>query len=252
LSVPGRPANRKLLPREIRRLFSQAMKSLALWARLRARHRTTLAQFATAWALCLGCESKGATDGARPAAPVKVHPPFAVPKTAEMLPELQPQAASGEHTLPSKPRDKKDWQANCKIQRACSPESQSIAVCDPGVPQRPWVDVVSEGDVVLERDVAVSGTIGLSLLKKTGSGPCAPGACCHTLEMQIVLVGEPTGSLPLRGLTCSGDDSILCCSVPTEGQAVVARGRLQKAPGVGSKWQLANPTLCLLDNTPRH
>jgi hypothetical protein len=98
----------------------------------------------------------------------------------------------------------------------------------------------------------VSGTLGLSLIKKTGPGTCAPGACCNKLEMQLVLVGEPSGSLPLRGFTCSGDDSVLCCSVPAEGQAVVAKGRLQKQPADTSKWQLSDPTLCRVDNTPKH
>jgi len=175
-----------------------------------------------------------------------------MPKTAEMLPDPEPAAVRADVTPPAKPRAKQDWQANCRIQKKCLPEPQAIPACDANVPQRPWVDVVSEGEALLGKEVAVSGTIGLSLLKKTGSGACPPGACCHTLEMQIVLVGEPAGSLPLNGLVCSGDDSALCCSVPAEGESVVARGRLQKgAPGV-SKWRLNDPQLCLIDNTPRH
>jgi hypothetical protein len=172
-----------------------------------------------------------------------------------MLPDVDAPALRVSDPPPAKPaksKDKKDWQANCKIQRPCVPEAKDLPSCEANVTQRPWVDVVSEGDAVLGKEVEVSGTLGLSLLKKTGSGECAPGACCHTLDMQLVLVGEPNGSLPLRGLTCSGDDSVLCCSVPADGQAVVARGRLRK-PGAGTKqWQLEDPTLCLIDNTPRH
>jgi hypothetical protein len=172
-----------------------------------------------------------------------------------MLPDPEPSALRVDEKTPKKPiksRDKKDWQANCKIQHACTPETPELAVCDARVTQRPWVDVVSEGDALLGKQVEVTGTLGLSLIKKTGPTACAPGACCHTLDMQIVLVGEPTGSLPLRGLTCSGDDSTLCCSVPADGQAVVAKGRLRKRTDGVSKWQLDEPTLCLIDNTPTH
>lgn len=229
------------------------MKLPALFARPRSRRWARLAPLAAAYVLCLGCESKGATDTPRPASTIKAHPAFALPKTDEMRADPQPSAVRvNDAPPPGKSRDKRDWQANCKIQKACSPEARELPTCETHVLQRPWVDVVSEGDVVLGKEVEVSGTLGLSLIKKTGSGTCAPGACCHTLEMQLVLVGEPVGSLPLRGLTCSGDDSALCCSVPADGQAVVARGRLQKATAGGSKWQLNDATLCLIDNTRRH
>ena len=231
------------------------MKSLspAHWAPPRATSWTKLVTLGAAWALSLACESKGASDAPRPVASVKTHPAFTVPKTPEMQPDPEPSALRVDAKPPApKPRDKKDWQANCRIQKGCTTAPQELPVCDPQVPQRPWVDVVTEGDVLVGKEVVVSGTLGLSLLKKTGSGACQPGACCHTLDMQIVLVGEPTGSLPLRGLNCSGDDSLLCCSVRADGQAVVARGRLQKLAAGVSKWQLNDPTLCLIDNTPRH
>src|SRR6185369_2431912 len=231
------------------------MKLPALCAAARSPGWATLANLCAAHALCLGCESNGPSAAARPAASIKAHPAFSVPKTAEMLPDVDSPALRANAPPPAKPAKsggKKDWQANCKIQRPCVPETKNLPTCDAQVAQRPWVDVVSEGDAVLGKEVELSGTLGLSLIKKTGSGECAPGACCHTLDMQLVLVGEPTGSLALRGLTCSGDDSTLCCSVPADGQAVVARGRLRKL-GVGaSKWQLDDPTLCVIDNSPRH
>ena len=229
------------------------MKSSVPRASARSPSWPRLSSLVAACALCIGCESSGAAEAARPAASVKAHPAFSVPKTPEMLPDPAPRAPRADpKAKPAKSTDKKDWQANCKIQQACTPQAKELPACDTDVPQRPWVDVVSEGDGSIGKEVQVSGTLGLSLIKKTGSGACAPGACCHTLDMQIVLVGEPTGSLPLRGLTCSGDDSLLCCSVPAEGQAVVARGRLQKLSAGVSKWQLDAPTLCLIDNTPKH
>ena len=228
------------------------MKFFALCARSHSLSWAKLALLCTAAWQCFACDSSGASAAARPASTVKPHPAFAVPKTAEMRPDPEPAAVRADVTPHAKPRDKKDWQANCRIQKGCLPEPQTIPTCDAHVAQRPWVDLVTEGDALLGKEVAVSGTIGLSLLKKTGSGVCAKGACCHTLEMQIVLVGEPTGSLPLHGLGCSGDDSALCCSVPAEGQSVVARGRLQKVATGASKWQLDDPTLCLIDNTPQH
>lgn len=248
-----RAGNANCLQREIRRLFSEMMKLPALFAPPHTRSFATLAPLGAAFVLCLGCESSGAADAPRPTATVKEHPAFALPKTSDMLADPEPSAARVNDARPPRlPREKKDWQPNCKIQKGCSPEAKEIPICEAHALERPWVDVVSEGDAVLGKEVEVSGTLGLSLLKKTGSGACAPGACCHTLEMQLVLVGEPTGSLPLRGLTCSGDDSALCCSVPADGQAVIARGRLQKAATGGSKWQLESPTLCLIDHTPRH
>jgi hypothetical protein len=229
------------------------MKLLALFAQPGSRRWARHASLGAAWLLCFGCESSGTSDAPRPASKVKAHPAFAVPKTPEMLPTPEPSALRADDAPRPKPREKQDWQANCMIQRACLPETKQLPTCDAQVPQRPWIDVVSEGDGLLGKEVQVSGTLGLSLIKKTGSGACTPGACCHKLDMQLVLVGEPTGSLPLRGLTCSGDDSVLCCSVPAEGQAVVARGRLQKAAAGGvNKWQLSDTTLCVIDNTPHH
>ncbi|HEY0466350.1 MAG TPA: hypothetical protein VGC79_19200 [Polyangiaceae bacterium] len=235
--------------------FRGKMKSSALAARSRSLRFAKLALLSAACLPCFACESNGASESVRPASTVKAHPAFALPKTLEMRADPEPSALRADPTPPTpkpKSRDKQDWQANCKIQKACVPESKEIQTCDAQLSQRPWVDVVTEGDALLGKEVVVSGTLGLSLIKKTGSGVCAPGACCHLLEMQIVLVGEPDGSLPLRGLTCSGDDSILCCSVPADGQSVVARGRLQKGASGGSKWQLSEPTLCLIDNTPKH
>jgi len=250
LPCPGTVGNVNPLRREIRGLFSRMMKLLAALARARSRRWAAFACLSAAPLLCLGCESAGATDAARPTSKVKVHPEFPVPKTPEMAADPEPSVRRVDDVPKPKPREKKDWQANCMIQRAC--ETGAIPTCDPQVPQRPWVDVVTQGEALVGKEVFVSGTLGLSLRKKTGSGTCTPGVCCHTLDMQIVLVGEPAGSLPLRGLTCAGDDSALCCSVPAEGQAVVARGHLQKGPASGSKWQLSEPSLCLIDNTPRH
>jgi hypothetical protein len=225
------------------------MKSSALFGPLRSRSWALLTSLGAVCALSVGCESSGASDAPRPATTVKAHPAFPMRKTPEMRAEPEPSAVRVNDAAPPK-RDKKDWQANCKIQRACTPEAKHIPTCDANESQRPWVDAVTEGDALAGKEVVVSGTLGLSLIKKTGAGACAPGACCHTLEMQIVLVGEPSGSLPLLGLTCSGDDSALCCSVPADGQAVVAKGRLQKA--AAGKWQLKDPALCVVDNTPKH
>jgi hypothetical protein len=228
------------------------MELPARFGPLRLASWASFVSFGVASVLCAACESSGASDAPRPATTVKAHPAFALPNTPEMRTTPEPSAIRTNDAPPPPRRDKKDWQANCMIQRACSPETKELPPCDAQLPQRPWVDVVTEGNGVLGKEVVVSGTLGLSLIKKTGSGACAPGACCHKLEMQLVLVGEPTGSLPLRGFTCSGDDSVLCCSVPAEGQAVIAKGRLQKQAAGSSQWQLSEPTLCVIDNTAKH
>jgi len=230
--------------------FLATMTYPALFALPRAPRWARFTGLGAACLLSLGCESHGASEPARPK--VKEHPAFAIPKTPEMMAEPAPSERRVAEAPTPPPRDKKDWAANCKIQKGCSPEPKILPACDADLMQRPWVDVVSQADVFLGKEVAASGTIGLSLIKKTGAGACKPGTCCHTLEMQIVLVGEPAGSLPLIGLTCSGDDSTMCCAVPADGQAVVARGTLKKAPGGPGKWQLEKPDLCLIDNSPKH
>ena len=227
------------------------MKLPALFSLFGASRSVQLASLAVAGGLGLGCESTDASDNPRPVATAKPHPAFPTPNTQEMRSDPEPSQVRADPPPPPKPRDKKDWDASCMIQRACSPEPKEIPFCDANAPQKPWSEAAAEGDALLGKAIAVSGTLGLSLTNKTGAGKCAPGVCCHKLDMQIVLVSEPGGSLPLRGLTCSGDDSTLCCRVPAEGQAVIATGKLEKAGGA-SKWQLAGAKLCLIDTTPRH
>src|SRR3954469_782400 len=132
------------------------MKLPALCAPARSLDWATLASLSAACALCFACDSNGSSAAARPAPSIKAHPAFSVPKTAEMLPDVDSPALRVNDPLPAKPlksRDKKDWQANCKIQRPCVPETKNIPSCEAQVSQRPWVDVVSEGDAVLGKEV---------------------------------------------------------------------------------------------------
>jgi hypothetical protein len=91
---------------------------------------------------------------------------------------------------------------------------------------------------------------------------CAQGTCCNGCGADLML-GEPAGGADPRavGLTlvdavggaearrlvCTGDESGLCCPVPTDGRTVVAEGRLRLHGRSlhGPYYALENPTLCV-------
>jgi len=107
---------------------------------------------------------------------------------------------------------------------------------------------VGDADSLVGKVIEVKGGLGL-----TGSNAlsrvCAPGECCHSLRFGMVLEGREVLFFP--SLTCAGDDSKVCCSMPAEGQVVMAHGKLERAKGPGIvKWQIRNPTLCVPGTPP--
>jgi hypothetical protein len=173
-----------------------------------------------------------------------------------MSPEL---AASIEHRSeaaanapPAVPAPKTDWNAKCLATRGCPTKSAEIPDCAPDKRAPTWTDVSSDAEKLLGKVIEVQGAIGLS-----GGGPrtgtCAPNDCCHALKFGMLIDGLPD-ALFLPGMTCSGDDSKICCKVPADGQVVVARGMLQRASaGAGIlKWQLDKVALCIPDLSPKH
>ncbi len=93
--------------------------------------------------------------------------------------------------------------------------------------------------------VVVEGPLALTPATQPSTAKCAPGMCCHSLNMNVVLDGRPD-AVALPGFSCHGDDSAMCCNVPANGQLVNVRGKVQKAPATsGLKFQLADASLCI-------
>jgi hypothetical protein len=120
---------------------------------------------------------------------------------------------------------------------------------------------------VAELPVVVAGAGGLQGKQVTVRGPlrrlnsictmmfCA-NSCCNRCGASLALadaaalaetdaVRRDAMILGIGGpqLSCSGDESLVCCDVETTGQTVVAQGTLQRN---GSGWMLADSQLCTL------
>ena len=158
--------------------------------------------------------------------------------------QRQADAAAATAASAAKVAAEKKWSPSCQVHRACAAE-QTLKACEPDQKAPRWSDLQFQAEALLGKTVDVQGELGLSAAGTVPSNtPCAPGTCCHSLHMNMTLTGEPT-SLPLVGLSCTGDDSKLCCTVPATGRRTIARGRLAKAAGNGlAKWQLEKVTLC--------
>jgi len=81
--------------------------------------------------------------------------------------------------------------------------------------------------------------------------------CCNTCWAKLSLgdLDEPGGkSLALHNarspdlLTCSGDESLLCCALEAQGQEVVVRGTLRRIPAIdpdsAPSYALEDATVC--------
>ena len=143
----------------------------------------------------------------------------------------------------------KTWNASCQVHRQC-PEPAPLPDCKPTMIAHEWGELEHDADKAAGQIIEVEGPLALSPAHAPGKQKCAPGVCCHTLDMNIVLDGRPN-ALALPGFTCHGDDSSLCCKVPADGQLVTAKGKLQKAPpGSPLKWQLTQVTFCAAPKAP--
>ncbi len=143
----------------------------------------------------------------------------------------------------------KTWNATCQVHRKCA-EPPPLPDCKSTVIAHEWGELEYDADKAAGQIIEVEGPLALSPVHPAGKQKCAPGVCCHTLDMNIVLDGRPN-ALALPGFTCHGDDSSLCCKVPANGQMVTAKGKLQKAPpGSPLKWQLTQATFCTVHAAP--
>jgi len=176
-----------------------------------------------------------------------VHPDFPVRPSPEMIAQSNiGMATERDAAEVAPPPPPKNWKPGCLVHRACTMKEEPLPICEKGRTAPRWSELQFQAEPLAGKTVDVKGVLGIAPTSSTGdlSKKCAPDACCHTLRMGMTLDGEPT-SLPLVGISCAGDDSKLCCSVPANSQTAIAHGRLVKLPGTGpAKWQLTDVTLC--------
>ncbi len=181
------------------------------------------------------------------------HPGMAAP-AADKLDEAETEALAAREQRAEDARAKADaqtktWNAACQVHRACA-EPPPLPDCKSTVIAHEWGELEYNADKAAGQIIEVEGPLAMSPTHPAGNQKCAPGVCCHTLDMNIVLDGRPN-ALALPGFTCHGDDSSLCCKVAAEGQLVTAKGKLQKAPpGSPLKWQLTQATFCAVHSPP--
>jgi hypothetical protein len=122
---------------------------------------------------------------------------------------------------------------------------------------RDWSDLLASAESLSGQEVHVRGRLGAGRRTFGWANACVMEgfrACCNHEGARIVL-GGATETLGLPELSCSGDESLLCCDVPAYGQVVVATGRLTNAAPERSppdpRWMLENVRLCIEPASPR-
>lgn len=154
----------------------------------------------------------------------------------------------------------KQEQATCLKTKGC-PTPKALPVCAPGVEAQELATVMGMAEAQVGKEISAraplrrAGTMCTLLL-------CPAGQCCNQCGASLALTGsakvehlEP-GSLFLYydrdapggvAYSCGGDDSLVCCSVRADGQAIIATGKL-KVLGEGTKgksYGLINARLCV-------
>lgn len=181
------------------------------------------------------------------------HPSMAAP-AADKLDEAEAEAMAAREQRRDDAQTKADalaktWNAACQVHRKCA-APPPLPDCRPTMIAHEWGELEYDADKAVGQIIEVEGPLAMSPMHPPGKQKCAPGVCCHTLEMNVVLDGRPN-ALALPGYTCHGDDSGLCCNLAAEGQVVTARGKLEKAPpGSPLKWQLNSASFCAVHNVP--
>lgn len=188
---------------------------------------------------------EGAATAPSASSSAHVHPP--VP---ELQPDFEAQAAAIARTHPSASAAEPavaavKWNASCQANRDCKATPLVLSSCEGPRLKFNWSDVQHDAPAMLGTEISAMGNVGVTPTKAPKPGKCEPGECCHSLSFAMVVDGTPSALL-LKGFGCAGDDSKLCCTVPADGQEVIAKGRLEKAPkGSAAAYQLADAKLCL-------
>ncbi len=181
-------------------------------------------------------------------------PPEDLARLVEIVPESEPvpEVAAVEGTdAPGPP-----WEPYCLVQRGCGHRPTPIPPCAAGTDARDWSDLLASGETLSGQEVHVRGLLGVGRRTFGWNNACVREgfrACCNNEGADIVL-GGATETLGLPDLSCSGDESLLCCDVPAYGQVVVATGRLTRATHERSpadpRWILEDERLCVEPASP--
>jgi len=134
------------------------------------------------------------------------------------------------------------WTPECLIQRGCPNPPAPLPECDKGLKVQTLREAFA---AVPGRPVAVFGTLGFGATMTTLVMCDRERRCCNHVRRSLELI-DGEYRLPLEGIGCAGDDSMVCCPHP-EDAAVVAVGILRKHDGLFAKrsyWTLREATLC--------
>jgi hypothetical protein len=125
-----------------------------------------------------------------------------------------------------------EWPKDKLIQTGCTQPPKEIPKCDPGVTGEPWSSLVSRAVSLRDKPIVVQDRLLV--------GPA------HGKALRWIVLGEGDRALRLKAPWtnpgCSGDESLLCCSLPAFGQRVVAKGKLVGSSDSG--WGLWSAELC--------
>jgi hypothetical protein len=182
-------------------------------------------------------------------------PPDDLAQLVEIVPESLPVpevAAVEETDAAAGP----PWEPYCLVQRGCGHRPTAIPPCAAGTEARDWSDLLASAENQSSQEVHVRGLLGVGRRTFGWNNACVREgfrACCNREGADVVL-GGATETLGLPDLSCSGDESLLCCDVPAYGQVVVATGRLTRATHERSppdpRWTLESARLCVEPASP--
>ncbi len=151
-------------------------------------------------------------------------------------------------------------EGTCLKEKGC-PKQEALPVCGADLQGKPIKEVLAGAAELVGKEAAVTGP-----LRRAGTvctlALCAEGQCCNSCGASLVLSDDdkiqhmdPSGlflyydkSAPGgKQYSCGGDDSLVCCSVRADGQAVIAVGQI-KVLGEGAQGKthgLVNARLCV-------
>jgi hypothetical protein len=142
------------------------------------------------------------------------------------------------------------YSAKCLVHRGCDVGPAPVPACPADIQATDWSALRGTAATHLGELVSVRGAVAVGPIPwaLSACGARADGiGCCGWGNGPVVLGSAP--ALRLAGLSCAGDESLLCCNGPAYGETLIASGRLEKNDGGLpdsrlSDYKLVSPTLC--------